>query len=65
MLKTKNISMSFSGFLLSTTDTRLARRLNQKVSVKTLCKGFPAHYETTEDNTILIFVGRELYELGA
>ena len=62
-VKTKQVTFSTRGILVSTTDTRLANKLNQKVTVRSLCNGLPAHYETTDDNTILIFVGRELYEL--
>lgn len=59
----QNVTLNFSGVLVSTTDIKRARRLGRKCSIKALIHGARAHYEITNDGTVLIYAGRELYEL--
>jgi hypothetical protein len=62
--QTNNITLSFIGKLVSTTDNKWARRLNRRVSVRALLgnRAPMAHFEHV-DNGILVYAFGEMYEL--
>jgi hypothetical protein len=56
------ISKETRGELVSTTDTKRARLLGRRVSIKQILAGRLAHFEVI-DTGVLLYAGRELYEL--
>lgn len=64
-MQTQNIiTLDIRGTLISTTDMKRAKKLGQRINLKRLIHGRRAHYETTSDNTILIYTDSDLYEIG-
>lgn len=51
------------GRLIGTTDLKQASRIGKKLRIGSLIRGTHAHYEVTKEGTVLIYAGRELYEL--
>lgn len=57
------IKLTTRGKLVSTTDMKRAGSLNKSVTVQQIVGAYPAHYEQVDNNTILVFARRELYEI--
>jgi hypothetical protein len=60
----QTINANSYGVLVSTTDLKKASKLGKRFRLKSFITIEPVHYKKTEEGTILIDDGRELYELN-